>query len=180
MSALTQTTAYKIDPVHSSVRFSVRHLMITRVHGQFSAVAGTLEIPQGSQVPSSVDVTIDVASIDTREPQRDGHLKSADFFDAEHHPTITFRSTKIDGGDERFTIEGDLTIRGTTKRVVLDTTFEGAGNDAWGGYRVGYEASTKINRKDFGLNWNQTLESGGVVVGDEIKIELNVQAIRQG
>jgi len=153
--------------------------MITKVRGRFTSVAGAIEVPEGSNVPVSVDVTIDAASIDTREEQRDTHLKSPDFFDAETFPKITFKSTAFDGSGDAFKVRGDLTIHGVTREVVLDTTFEGRTGDPWGNDRIGYEAHTKISRKDYGLEWNQALETGGVVVGDEVKIELNVEAIAQ-
>jgi polyisoprenoid-binding protein YceI len=176
----TQTAkTYALDPSHTTAEFVVRHLMITKVRGRFTAVAGTIEVPEGSNVPLSVDVTIEAGSIDTREPQRDTHLKSADFLDAEKFPAITFKSTGIDGSGDAFKVRGDLTIHGVTREVVLDTTFEGRTTDPWGNDRIGYEAHTKISRKDYGLEWNQALEAGGVVVGDEVKIELNVEAIAQ-
>jgi polyisoprenoid-binding protein YceI len=176
----TQTAkTYAIDPSHTTAEFTVRHLMISKVRGRFTSIAGTVEVPEGSSVPVSVDVTIDAASIDTREPQRDAHLTSADFLDAEKFPKVTFKSTGIDGSGDAFKVRGDLTIHGVTREVVLDTTFEGRTADPWGNDRIGYEAHTKISRKDYGLEWNQALETGGVVVGDEVKIELNVEAIAQ-
>ena len=176
----TQTAkTYSIDPAHTTAEFVVRHLMISKVRGRFTSLTGTIQVPEGTGVPTSVDVTIDAASVDTHEEQRDGHLRSADFLDAEKFPKITFKSTGVDGTGDAFKVSGDLTIRGVTRPVVLDTTFEGRGSDPWGNERVGYEAHTKINRKDYGLAWNQALEAGGVVVGDEVKIELNVEAIAQ-
>ena len=176
----TQTAKiYSIDPAHTTAEFIVRHLMIAKVRGRFTAVTGTIDVPEGGSVPVSVDVTIDAASIDTREAQRDAHLTSADFLDAEKFAQITFKSTGVDGSGDAFTIRGDLTIHGVTREVVLDTTFEGRSTDPWGNDRIGYEAHAKISRKDFGLEWNQALETGGVVVGDEVKIELNVEAIAQ-
>jgi len=173
----TSSQKYAIDPTHSAVRFSVRHMMITRVHGRFAGVAGYAEVPEGSHVPTAIDVTIDAASVDTRDDQRDGHLKSPDFLDVATFPTITFRSTRTEGDGEEFRIYGDLTIHGVTREVVLDTTFDGRGGDTYGNQRVGYEARTKISRKDFGLTWHQALETGGAVVGDEVKIELNVEGV---
>jgi polyisoprenoid-binding protein YceI len=176
----TQTAkTYALDPAHTTAEFVVRHLMITKVRGRFTSVTGTIQVPEGSNVPDSVDVTIDAASIDTREAQRDAHLKSADFLEAEKYPQITFKSTGFDGGGDAFKVRGALTIHGVTREVVLDTTFEGRSTDPWGNDRIGYEAHTKISRKDFGLEWNQTLETGGVLVGDDVKIELNVEAIAQ-
>jgi polyisoprenoid-binding protein YceI len=176
----TQTAkTYSIDPAHTTAEFVVRHLMITKVRGRFTSITGTIVVPEDTGLPTSVDVTIDAASIDTHEPQRDAHLKSADFLEAETYATITFKSTGVDGTGDAFKVRGDLTIHGVTRPVVLDTTFEGRGSDPWGNDRIGYEAHAKISRKDFGLAWNQALETGGVVVGDEVKIELNVEAIAQ-
>ncbi len=171
------TQVFNIDPAHTSVGFVVRHLMITKVRGRFATVTGTISVPSGSDVPEAVDVTIDGSSIDTREPQRDEHLRSADFLDVAVHPSITFRSTKITGTPEAFKIHGDLTIHGTTRPVVLEATFEGRAKDPWGNLRAGYEANATISRKDFGLTWNQMLEAGGVAVGDEVRIELGIEAI---
>ncbi|HEY0381637.1 MAG TPA: YceI family protein [Candidatus Elarobacter sp.] len=176
----TQTAkTYAIDPAHTTAEFIVRHLMISKVRGRFTSVTGTINVPEGSTVPVSIDVTIDAASIDTREEQRDAHLKSADFLEAEKFGTITFKSTGFDGSGDAFKVRGDLTIHGVTREVVLDTTFEGRTTDPWGNDRIGYEAHTKISRKDHGLGWNQALETGGVLVGDDVKIELNVEAIAQ-
>jgi len=176
----TQTTkTYAIDPSHTTAEFIVRHLMISKVRGRFTSITGTIDVPEGSNVPVSVDVTIDAASIDTREAQRDAHLNSADFLDAEKFPKIAFKSTGVDGSGDAFKVRGDLTIHGVTRAVVLDTTFEGRTTDPYGNDRIGYEAHTKISRKDYGLGWNMALETGGVVVGDEVKIELNVEAIAQ-
>ncbi len=168
---------FTIDPIHTNVGFSVRHLMISRVRGHFRSVAGTIAIPAGSDVPEAVDVTIDGSSIDTREPQRDDHLRSPDFLDVATYPTLRFHSTSIKGSSDAFEIHGDLTIHGTTRPVVLLATFEGRATDPWGNLRAGYEATTSISRKDFGLAYNPALETGGVVVGDEVRIELNVEAI---
>lgn len=169
--------AYAIDPAHTNVGFVVRHLMIAKVRGHFTSVSGTITLPAGSDLPEAVDVTIDGSSIDTREPQRDEHLRSADFLDVATYPTLAFRSTAIAGTPSAFEIHGDLTIHGTTRPVVLDATFEGRATDPWGNRRAGYEARTTISRKDFGLTWNQVLEAGGVAVGDEVRIEISVEAI---
>lgn len=175
----TEKTTYAIDPVHSTAEFVVRHLMITKVRGRFAKLSGSIELEAGSDVPVAVQATLDAASIDTNEPQRDAHLKSADFFEVEKYPTLEFRSTRIDGTPDAFTIHGDLTIHGVTREVALKAEFEGKGPDPWGGQRAGYSASTTINRKDFGLTWNAAIETGGVVVGDEVRIELNVQGVLQ-
>jgi polyisoprenoid-binding protein YceI len=172
-----RTQIFTIDPVHTSVGFTVRHLMIAKVRGHFASVTGTIEIPAGSDVPEAVDVSIAASSVDTREPQRDEHLRSPDFLDVATYPTLTLRSTAITGSPSALKIHGDLTIHGTTRPVVLDATFEGRATDPWGNLRAGYEATTTISRKDFGLAWNQVLEAGGVAVGDEVRIEISVEAI---
>jgi polyisoprenoid-binding protein YceI len=173
-------TTWAIDPVHSSVEFAVRHLMITTVKGRFTDVQGTVVLDDQNPAASSADITVNVASIDTREPQRDAHLRSADFFDAETFPTLTFRSTGVrELTDDGFKLAGDLTIRGVTREVTLDVTVEGRTRDAWGGQRAGYSATTRIKRSDFGLTWNQLLETGGVTVSDEVKITLDVQLVQQ-
>lgn len=169
-------TAYAIDASHSNVEFVVRHLMISKVRGGFTTLNGTINASEGSDVPESMDVTIDAGSVNTHEEQRDTHLRSADFFQSEKFPAITFKSTSIEGSGPSFKVTGDLTIHGVTKSVTLDAEFEGRGSDPWGGQRVAYSANTKINRKDFGLNWNAALEAGGVVVSDEVKIDINVEA----
>jgi len=151
-------------------------LMITKVRGRFGGVTGNIELGSGD-VPVGIQASLDAASIDTHEPQRDAHLKSADFFEVEKFPTLEFASTRIEGEASNFTIYGNLTIHGVTREVALKTEFEGRTTDPLGGHPVGYSASTAINRKDFGLTWNAALETGGVVVGDEIKIELNVEAV---
>lgn len=170
---------YTLDPTHSTIEFTVRHMMISKVRGRFAKFEGRIELAPGSDVPQTIGATIDVASIDTREEQRDNHLRSADFFESEKFPTLTFESTRTEGSAENFSIYGNLTIHGVTKEVVLSGSFEGRGSDPWGGQRVGYTANTTINRKDFGLNWNAALEAGGVLVSDEVKIELNVQGVLQ-
>ena len=180
-AAAEQTrTTWKIDPAHSAVEFSVRHLMITTVRGRFTGVEGSVVNDAGDPSKSTVEVVIDAATIDTREPQRDAHLRSADFFDVEQFPTLTFRSTGVEGTlGESFKLEGDLTIHGVTRPVVLDVDAEGQVKDAWGGLRSGFTATTKIKRSEFGLTWNQVLETGGIAVGDEIKISLDIEAIKQ-
>lgn len=176
---IAEKTVYTIDPAHTAVEFVVRHLMITRVRGRFSGVSGTIELERGNDVPTSVRARIDAATIDTREEQRDAHLKSADFLEAETYPALEFDSTRIEGTPDKFTMHGNLTIHGVTREVAFRSAFEGNVPDPWGGQRVGYSASTTINRKDFGLTWNAALETGGVVVGDEVRIELDVQAVLQ-
>lgn len=173
-------TTYKIDPAHSSAHFVVRHMMITNVRGGFSKVEGTVEYDTDNPEASSVEAIIDVNTINTLDPQRDGHLKSPEFLDAEKFPTITFKSRKVEPqGDGEAKITGDLTIHGVTKEAVLKV--EGPtseGKDPFGNIRIGASATTKIKRSDFGLTWNAALETGGILIGDELKIELEVSAIR--
>jgi polyisoprenoid-binding protein YceI len=174
-------TSWAIDPIHSSVEFAVRHLMITTVKGRFADVRGGAVLDDDNPAGAQVEIAVDVASIDTREPQRDAHLRSADFFDVEKYPTLTFRSTGIrDFSDARFKLVGNLTIHGVTREVVLDVTSEGRTKDPWGGQRAGYSASTRIKRSDFGLTWNQLLETGGLAVSDDVKITLDVQLVNKG
>jgi len=182
IAAAEQTrTTWKIDPTHSSVEFAVRHLMITTVRGRFTGVQGTVVNDGTDPAKSAVEVVIDAATIDTREPQRDAHLRSADFFDVEKFPVLTFRSTGLDGRPgERFKLSGELTIHGVTRSVVLDVESEGQVKDAWGGLRSGFTATTKIKRSEFGLTWNQLLEAGGVTVSDDVKISLDVQLVSTG
>jgi len=181
--ALTGTAhaadTWTIDPAHSSVGFSVRHF-VAKVNGQFGTYEGTIQLDPQALDKTKVNATIQVASIDTNEPKRDGHLKSADFFDAETYPTITFVSTAVKPEDETTgTLTGDLTIRGVTKSVDLDYEILGFGPDAWGNERAGLEAKGKINRKDFGVNWNKVLDNGGVMLGEDVALTINVEAVKQ-
>ena len=173
------TTTWTIDNSHTLAEFSVRHLMISTVKGRFGEVSGKVVADDADPSRAQIEATINVASIDTREAQRDAHLRSADFFDAENFPTLTFRGTRVEKAGDGLKVTGDLTIRGTTREVVLDVTSEGRVTDPWGGQRAGYSAKTKIKRSDFGLTWNMALETGGVVVGDEIKIALEVELVKQ-
>jgi polyisoprenoid-binding protein YceI len=174
-------SSWRIDPAHSHVEFAVRHLMISTVKGAFGDVRGTVWVDDSDARTILVDITIQVASIDTRQEQRDAHLRSADFFDAARFPTITFRSRVLEGNhhDREFRLVGDLTIRDVTREVVLDVSSEGRLTDPWGAERAGFSAQGKIDRTDFGLTWNQALEAGGVLVGNEIKISIEVELIRQ-
>lgn len=173
--------AWELDASHSSVTFSVRHMMISTVRGQFNVISGKLNIDKDRPENSWVEAEADVASIDTRNDGRDQHLRSPDFFDAPTYPTITFKSTKVEsaGGDE-YTVAGDLTMHGVTKPVVFKAEYLGEGKDPWGNQKAGLAAQTKINRKDFGLNWNQSLESGGVLVSEDVKIDLDLQVVNKG
>ena len=176
----TATERWTIDPVHSSVGFRVRHLVISRVNGRFTQWSGTLELGGIDLADSKVDIAIDAASIDTHEAQRDAHLRSADFFDVERFPTLNFRSRRVEpAGEDRYRIVGDLTIHGVTREVVLEAEDGGRARDPWGGERVGFLARTTIDRRDFGLTWNQAIETGGFVVGDKVEIEIEVEAVKQ-
>lgn len=173
------TSTWKIDPAHSIVEFAVKHLMISTVKGRFSDIEGEIVIADGDPSRSSVSATLKAASIDTRTGQRDDHLRSADFLDAANYPEITFKSTRISGDKNDFKVTGNLTIRGVTREVTLDATNEGAGKDPWGGDRIAFSATTKLDRRDFGLTWNQAIEAGGVLVGNDVKVSIDVQAVKQ-
>jgi len=171
-------TAWQIDGAHTHVEFAVRHLMISTVKGRFADVSGTV-VTGDDPADAEIRVTIGAASIDTRQEQRDAHLKSGDFFDADNHPTLTFASRRVDARpDGTLLVTGDLTIRGVTREVALAVTPEGTTRDPWGGERSGFTASARINRRDFGLTWNQALETGGVVVGDEVKITIDAELVK--
>ena len=172
--------AWNIDTTHSSVSFSVRHMVFAKVRGKFAKWTGQLDLDDQDLSKSKVDVTLEAASIDTNEAQRDGHLKSADFLDAEKFPQLTFksRSVKTDGKDKA-TVTGDLTIKGVTREVPLQVELSGRGKDPWGNQRVGFTATGTVNRTDFGLKWNQVLEAGGVLVGEKVEIEIELQAVEK-
>jgi len=169
------TGTWQIDPSHSAVTFSVRHLMVSKVRGRFGSVSGTITIGE-NEATSSVDADIDVATISTDDEKRDQHLRSADFFDVERFPTMTIRSTEVGGDGDGWSIAGDVTIRDVTQRVVFELELGGVSQDPWGNTKAGFSASTTINRKDFGLGWNAPLETGGVVVGDKIQVEVDIEA----
>lgn len=172
--------AWQLDASHSHVGFSVKHMMVSTVKGQFKNYTGTLAIDEADLTKSVISGEIEVASIDTRDNGRDDHLRSADFFDVANHPTIGFVSKRIEakGGNE-YTVYGDLTIRGITHEVALEAEYHGLAKDPWGGTRTGFSISGTINRKDFGLVWNAALETGGVLVGEKIKLDLEIEAILQ-
>ena len=179
-SGLAQSARWEIDPAHSNASFTVRHMMVSNVRGEFAKLNGGVDVVGDDPTTAKVAVTIDAASISTHEPKRDAHLRSADFFDVEKFPTMSFVSTgvsKVDGGN--FTVKGDLTLHGVTKPVELAAEFLGRAKDPWGGERAGFSAKGTINRKDFGLLWNRALEAGGVLVGDEVLITLDVELIRK-
>jgi polyisoprenoid-binding protein YceI len=174
----TALSTWRIDPDHTQVWFSVRHMMFATVKGQFPGVSGELRLNENDPSQSSIDVTLDAATIDTRSTQRDEHLRSADFFDVENHPKLTFVGRRVEPlGGSKYRVTGDLQIRGTTREVVLDAEETGRGKDPWGQEKIGFTASTSVDRKDFGLTWNQALEAGGVLVSDEVKIAIDGQAI---
>jgi len=176
---MSQTT-YQIDPAHSAAHFTVRHMMIANVHGEFSKVSGTFTNDPENPSNSSIDATIEVASLRTNDPDRDQHLKSPDFFDSEKYQQITFRSKSVTAEDGELVVRGDLTIHGVTREVTLRV--EGPSpeaKDPWGNVRVGATATGKINRKDFGLGWNVALEAGGVLVGEEVKMSIDAQGIKK-
>jgi polyisoprenoid-binding protein YceI len=174
----TTKTTWKLDPSHTLVEFSAKHLMITTVKGRITDVEGTIVMDEKDPRNSSVEATLKAVSIDTRTEQRDQHLRSADFLNAELFPEIKFRSTRIEGDKDSFKLTGDLTIRDVTRPITLDIRFEGQQTDPWGGERIGFSGSGKIDRRDFGLTWNQALETGGVVVGNDVKINLEVEAVK--
>jgi polyisoprenoid-binding protein YceI len=170
---------YNIDPTHSSVHFSVRHLMVSNVRGEFSKLSGTIRVDTDNLANSSLDASIDATSINTREPDRDAHLKSADFLDVEKFPAITFKSTKVTPHEGGATVAGELTIHGETRPVTLDVEGQATEiKDPWGNQRIGLSATAKLSRKEFGLTWNAALEAGGVMIGDEVKITIDVEAVR--
>mgnify|MGYP000615937538 CR=1 FL=1 len=170
---------WTLDPTHSSISFAVRHMVFAKVRGRFSTFAGTIAPDASDLEHATIQATIDTTSIDTGVSDRDAHLRSADFFDVEQFPHMRFESTRIvDNGSGRFTIHGALTIKDVTHDVALDATFGGQAQDPWGNTRVAFSATTSIDRRDFGLTWNQVLEAGGVLVGERIDIELDVQAVQ--
>jgi polyisoprenoid-binding protein YceI len=174
------TITWKIDPAHSSAEFKVKHMMISNVKGSFNGINGTLIEDTSDPALSHVDATIDISTISTGDSQRDAHLKSADFFHQEQHPNMTFHSTRVEKkGEGEYAVTGDLTAHGVTKPVVFAVEGPSApGKDPWGNIRIGLSATAKINRKDFGLTWNAALETGGILVGEEVQITLDVQLIK--
>ena len=181
LPASAASTTWQIDPMHTAAQFSVKHLAISTVRGGFSNVKGTVVLDDADISKSSVDVTIDVSTVDTRTPDRDKDLKSDKFFDVAKYPTMTFKSTKVEqAGAGKLKVTGDLTIRGTTKSVVLDVDGPTAPvKDPWGNQRSAVTATTKINRQDFGVKWNATMDNGGVVVGDEVSITIDAEMVQK-
>jgi polyisoprenoid-binding protein YceI len=190
MYCLTETTMnnevtqgiaiYDIDSSHSTVEFKVRHLGFSKVTGRFTKFSGAVEMDGDDLSTLTADLTVDVASITTGDDKRDEHLRSADFFEIERFPELTFRADEVSSvSDDAFTLDGELSMHGVSKRVQIKGEFLGTATDPWGGSRVGFQGSTKLNRKDYGLKWNQTLETGGVLVGETVEISLDIQAVRR-
>jgi polyisoprenoid-binding protein YceI len=176
---IPEAGVFDLDVAHSVVGFSVRHLMVSKTRGRFGSFSGTVDVAE-NPLDSSVEVTIDPTSISTGDVKRDEHLRGADFFDVEQFPAITFASTRVlDHHGDRFRLEGDLTVHGVTRSVVLDATLEGVATSPWGTQAVGFSASTEIDREAFGLNWNQALETGGVLVGKTVKVEIEAEINRR-
>ena len=175
----TLTGDYVVDVAHSRVGFVARHAMVTKVRGQFNELDATAHLNFADPTASSAEVTLQVASVDTRNAQRDGHLRANDFFDAERFPQITYRSTAVEVlGDDRFRVTGDLTMKGTTRPVAIDFEYTGTAVDPFGSTRVGFEGSTVVNRRDWGVEWNAPLEAGGVLVSEKVTLEFEISAIR--
>ena len=181
MADLSATTGtWAIDPSHTTIGFTARHAMVAKVRGSFGEFEGTFTLDGANPAASKADLTIQVGSIETKNADRDGHLKSGDFLDADNFRTITFSSTSVEQkSDDTFVVTGDLTIRGTTKAVPVTFTLLGTSTDPWGGQRIGFEGEAEINRKDFGLTWNAALETGGVLVSETVKLVLDVEAVKQ-
>jgi polyisoprenoid-binding protein YceI len=173
-------TVWNLDPAHTLVEFSAKHLMISTVKGRIAGIEGAIVLDETEPSNSTVEVTLDAKTLDTRIEQRDQHLRSGDFLDVEKFPAIKFKSTDIQGDEQNFKLTGDLTIRDITRPITLDVSYEGRTKDPWGGERVGFSASGKLDRRAYGLTWNVLLESGGLTVGNDIKIQIEVEAVKQG
>ena len=172
--------AWVIDPVHSEINFSARHMMISTARGRFEKFSGTVNFDEANPAKTTVDVQIEAASVNTKEAQRDGHLKSPDFFDAANYPYLTFKSKRVNVVDSQHAkLVGELTIRNVTKEVTLDVEYSGQAKSPWGTTSAGFSAQAKINREDWGLTWNQALETGGVLVGKDITISIDVEIVKQ-
>jgi polyisoprenoid-binding protein YceI len=173
------TTPWDIDVSHSAIHFYVRHMVISKVHGRFAKWAGALQLDPQDLTRSSVEVSIDAASIDTQVADRDAHLRSPDFLDVAKHPQITFRSKRVERAGDRWRVVGDLSLHGVTREVALDAEFAGTGKDPWGNERAGFSAKASIDRREFGLVWNAALETGGVLVGEKVEIAIELEAVRK-
>ena len=183
MSATTAsqvgTGTWIIDPVHSSAEFAVKHMMVATAKGRFGKLSGSITLDPANPTAASVEANVDVTSIDTGQPQRDGHLRNDDFFSADKYPEATFRSTRVElDGADAAKVHGDLTIRGVTKEIALDSEITGPVTDPWGGVRYGISANAKIHRKDWGLTWNGVLEAGGLMVGDDVKLSIETEFVK--
>jgi polyisoprenoid-binding protein YceI len=180
MSSIEDLTpgVWNVDPAHSTIAFVARHLMVTKVRGQFTKFEGTVTIAE-DRLQSKVEATVEIDSITTNDETRDGHLKSSDFFDLEKNPTMTLVSTGLEEkGRDKYLMHSNLTINGTTNPVDFDLEFEGVSGDPWGGTRAGFSATADVNRKDWGIEWNVMLETGGVMIGEKVKLELDIQAVK--
>jgi polyisoprenoid-binding protein YceI len=174
----TTGTTWNVDEAHTHVEFAVKHMMISTVKGRFGKVSGTVTTQKGDFSDAVVDVTIDATSLDTRQEQRDAHLRSADFFDVEQYPSLRFVSKRVEKAGDDYRLVGDLTIRDVTTEVALTVSDEGRGKDPWGGERAGFSATGKVDRRAYGLTWNQALETGGILVGDDIKISIEAELVK--
>lgn len=173
-------SVWNVDASHSALEFKVKHMMMANVRGQFHDFQANITADPEDLTTAEIDFTVNVNSIDTKDEQREGHLKSADFFDVENYPNLTFKATKIERkSNNEYAMTGDMTIRGVTKPVTFNVTSEGIGKDPWGNERAGFTAAGSLNRKEFGLNWNALLETGGVLVGEQVKINVEIEAVRQ-
>lgn len=174
------SSTWKIDPSHSAIHFSVRHMVVSKTRGRFTRFGGQIVFDPANPAASSVEVTIEPASIDTADAQRDAHLKSPDFFDVEKFPQASFRSTSVqDLGGDKLRVDGELTVRGVSRTLSFEAVFEGSARDPWGGERSGFSGSLSLDRREFGLQWNKALETGGVLVGDKVELSLEVEAVKQ-
>ena len=171
---------WKFDPMHTSIEFSVRHMMVSRVKGRFGTISGAIDLDESNLINSSLEVEVDTASVDTGLSPRDNDLRSPNFLYVEKYPRMTYKSRRIEPRKDGYQVIGDLTIRGVTREVVLDADFAGIVTDPYGNVRAGFSAETEIDRKDFGLEWNMALEAGGVLVGDKVKISVEAEAVREG
>lgn len=178
-TALTPLTVgtWNVDPSHSSVGFTARHLMVSKVRGTFTSFSGAVVVAE-NPLASTVSASVDMASVNTGDANRDGHLQSPDFFDVAQFPTMTFATTSLEADGDDYLLHGDLTIKGVTRPVTFELEFEGVATDPWGNTKAGFGAEAEINRKEWGLEWNVALEAGGVLVGEKIKIQLDIQAVR--
>jgi polyisoprenoid-binding protein YceI len=180
MADHVELPVWGIDLVHSSIGFTVRHLVVSKVRGKFTRWAGTIHMDEHELTKTRVEIGIETASVDTGVEQRDNHLRSPDFFDVASHPTMTFRSTRVErAADGTLRLHGDLSLHGVTRPVLLAVEYAGTQKDPWGGYRAGFSARTSLDRKDFGLAWNQVLETGGVMVGDKVDVDIEIEAVKQ-